>query len=149
MALLIDVCYTGSDDKSWHCFSIQWHCLYLTQFRPEHCLPSSLTTSLLCDDGRTPATMARNLQELELASGATLCRLIDDHYRQLCTQRHVKAEEETCAMKSRAFFRPPELLLGMSRNQQTLWSEFISQVAKLGKVHLACAFGSQRSVGHS
>jgi hypothetical protein len=144
--LSISECYSNAfaalDGKSWHTFSVRWCRLYMHEFRPDQCLPFSMTEQLLCADGVTPANSARNLEELRPTCGTSLCQLIDDYFTQLSLERQMKTKQKRDIQKSRAFFRPPQL--GDFGDQQLIWSELTSQVGALGKVLLACAYGSQR-----
>jgi hypothetical protein len=68
--------------------------------------------------------------------------MIDEHFERLSSERQLKTKLKMDALKSRVFFRPPPL--DGVVDQQLVWSELIAQVEALGKVLLACAFGSQR-----
>jgi len=121
--------------QTWHCFPIKWHRLFLCD-HGEQCVSFPQTLHLTTTDG-TPVNKARNMEEICCADGKALCDLIDAHYRKLDEVKQQKHDKKT-AKKPAAFFQPS------STDVNVIWKELLEKVETLGKVLIACPFGSQR-----
>lgn len=131
---------TGRSSNSiiWHRFRVRWRTAFIRKFG-ERCL-SSQTTSELCRFDGQPVNKCRNLEELPEDVGETICSMIEEHYNHLCE----KLKEKENAQLS----KQPEPFLNDVKEQmdfQTTWRKLVEKVERdLGKVLLACPFGSQR-----
>ncbi|KAK7481474.1 hypothetical protein BaRGS_00027236 [Batillaria attramentaria] len=132
---------TSEPPGVWHHFHIEWRTQFITEFG-ETCLTSVQTQNLLLPDG-SPLNKARNWQEVSPEVGHQVCRLLDDFYRSLVEKR-AKAEEERLAAQPPAFLRS-EIDVGVPEGPEQYWRYVVQKVeGELGRVHLACPFGSQR-----
>ena len=120
----------------WYQFTIEWQKLYLNE-HGEQCLPFSQTEKLTLSDGKT-VNKARNYQEIPAEMGHEVCVLIDKHYQSL-TDKRMKKLEVNMQKRPPAFFQP-----GAEDNPEVVWSKLMTKVRRMGKVLLACVFGSQR-----
>ncbi|XP_013409525.1 uncharacterized protein LOC106173084 isoform X1 [Lingula anatina] len=128
--------FVRGDSYGWYQFKVKWLTEFQGEFK-EQCLSFSATKELVLLDN-TPINKARNFQELNEHSGRTLYELLVQHYHKLCRDREEKLKKEEEQIPP-PFFHPRE-----SRDMQEVWSRILEKVKNLGKVLLACAFGSQR-----
>ena len=129
--------------STWHYFEVQWRTEFISSFG-EKCLPSSKTAHLLLPDG-SPLNKARNWQEVSADVGAEVCALVDEMYFSLVEKRR-KQEEAKLAAKPLPFIQA-EGDLDVQEDSEQYWRCIVEKVEReLGCVHLACPFGSQRSV---
>ena len=129
------------DTCTWHYFEVKWQTEFISSFG-EMCLPSSKTTHLLIPGG-SPLNKARNWQEISSGVGAEVCALIDEMYLSLVEKRR-KLDEAKLAAKPLPFIRMEG---DVQEDSQRYWRCIVEKVEReLGCVHLACPFGSQRSV---
>ena len=127
---------TENEEPEWQRFNIEWLQLYLRD-HSEQCLPFTETEDLLCSDGQ-PVSKARNFQEVVSSVGELMCQRIDKHYEQLTAKKRKKLEEQQEKLPP-PFFQP-----GMVQDPLVVWEKLVLKVGSMGKVLLACAFGSQR-----
>ena len=127
---------SDNEEPEWQRFKIEWKQLYLRE-HGEQCLSSSETEDLLCTDGQ-PMNKARNFQDVPSDIGELVCQKIDTHYNQLTLKRQKKLEEQ------RQKLPPPFFQPGVEQDPQVIWEKLVHKVEGMGKVLLACAFGSQR-----
>ena len=127
---------SDNEEPEWHRFKIEWKRLYLRE-HGEQCLPFSETDDLLCVDGQ-PVSKARNFQEVPCDVGEIMCQKLDAHYKQLTLKKQKKLEEQQQKLPP-PFFQP-----GLEKDPQVIWEKLVHKVHGMGKVLLACAFGSQR-----
>ena len=127
---------TEKEESEWQRFGIEWLQLYLRD-HGEQCLPSIETDDLLCSDGQA-VNKARNFQEVVTSVGDLMCQRIDEHYGQLTVKKRKKLEEQQEKLPA-PFFQP-----GMENDPLVIWEKLVHKVSGMGKVLLACAFGSQR-----
>ncbi|CAL1543502.1 unnamed protein product [Lymnaea stagnalis] len=132
--------YFFRDKNSWHHFNVRWLKHFLT-FNKQACLKFEHTQHLLLPDG-TPVNNSRNWQLVEERVGRELCELIDEHHQKLSIYKQLK-EEEKLGRNEESFFKEEAATLGTEVCGG--WTAVIRKVERdLGKVHLACPFGSQR-----
>ena len=123
-------------DPVWHRFRIEWKILYLKE-HGEQCLPFTETEELVCCDGQ-PVNKARNFQEVSPETGEIMCQKMDLHLAYLTSTRQKKLEERQQKLPP-PFFQP-----GTENDPKRVWDKLVHKVSNMGKVLLACAFGSQR-----
>ena len=88
---------------------------------------------------------ARNWQEVSADAGAEVCALVDKMYFSLVEKRR-KQEEAKLAAKPLPFIQA-EGDIDVQEDSERYWRCIVEKVEReLGCVHLACPFGSQRSV---
>lgn len=119
---------------------------HLLQIHRESCVSFAQTKELFCADGITPLNKARNYQAVSAETGQRLCDLIDAKRSELLERQEAKQQRE--------LERLPPPFLHVSAREATehkmLWKALIEQVeTKLGRVLLACPFGSQRYNCHT
>ena len=126
-------------DNTWHHFPVQW-LVHYQKFNTYSCLDFKYTDHLKLSDG-SPINKARNWQELPCDAGEELCNLMKDHYAHLTV-----LEQKQQALKNKkpeSFFKGEQDISVLKENET--WQAVIAKITKeLGKVHLACPFGSQR-----
>ena len=126
---------------TWHYFEVKWQTEFISSFG-ETCLPSSKTAPLLLPDG-SPLNKAHNWQELSADVGALVCSFVDEMHASLVDKRR-KLEEAKLAAKPPPFIRVEG---DVQESADWYWRCIVGKVEReLGRVHLACPFGSQRSV---
>ncbi|XP_046364851.2 uncharacterized protein LOC124141033 [Haliotis rufescens] len=120
----------------WHYFRVVWKYLFLREFS-EQCVPFTETEFLLPDG--TPVNKSRNWQELPPGIGEKMCHLVESLYSELTLKRKQKENEKTAQ-------RPPPFLESDDCGSvNDYWASVVEKVEReLGRVHLACPFGSQR-----
>ena len=129
--------------STWHYFEVKWRTEFISSFG-EMCLPCSKTAHLLLPDG-SPLNKARNWQEVSADVGAEVCALVDKMYFSLVEKRR-KQEEAKLAAKPLPFIQA-DRDLDVQEDSERYWRCIMEKVEReLGCVHLACPFGSQRSV---
>ncbi|GFS24101.1 nucleotidyltransferase [Elysia marginata] len=129
----------ASEDEGnvWYRFPVQW-IVHYQNFNAYSCLDFKCTENLLLPDG-SPVNKARNWQELSNDVGNKLCALLKNHHTHLLT----KEQEQQALKKPESFFKSDQGI-SISKERET-WQTVITKITKdLGKVHLACPFGSQR-----
>lgn len=130
----------GKASDSWHYFTVEWQTEFISSFG-ESCLPSSQTADLNLPDG-SPLNKARNWQEVSADTGAQVCSLLDEVCAGLVEKRR-RAEEAKLAAKPQPFIRMEG---DVQEEAEQYWRCIVGKVEReLGRVHLACPFGSQRS----
>ncbi|KAK7098376.1 uncharacterized protein [Littorina saxatilis] len=129
----------GKASDSWHYFTVEWQTEFISSFG-ESCLPSSKTADLNLPDG-SPLNKARNWQEVSADTGAQVCSLLDEVCADLVEKRR-RAEEAKLAAKPQPFIRMEG---DVQEEAEQYWRCIVGKVEReLGRVHLACPFGSQR-----
>ena len=134
-----NIIHKEKDDEkepAWQRFKIEWLQLFLSD-HGEQCLPFTETDDLLCSDGQ-PVNKARNFQEVNSHVGGIMCQKIDAHFKELTVKKLKKLEEQKEKLPP-PFFQP-----GLEKDPQVVWEKLVHKVSGMGKVLLACAFGSQR-----
>ncbi|XP_025080417.1 LOW QUALITY PROTEIN: uncharacterized protein LOC112556022 [Pomacea canaliculata] len=138
---------TGVEDASddgkqislWHHFKIHWHKQFLTDFG-ERSLSFENTKHFALPDS-TPVNKARNWQQITPVVGRQICQLLDDHYASL-VERRQKAVENKQASNPAPFLNMDGCA---GREHGEHWKMIVQKVEhELGRVHLACPYGSQR-----
>ena len=110
--------------------------IYLREFG-ERCFPSSETENLTDMTG-SPVNKWRNWQELLEETGSRLCCLMEDYYKDLCLKREDKLKKQLENV-------PAPFYKTQTQSSTEIWGEIVKKVEQeLGKVILACPFGSQR-----
>ncbi|XP_064602496.1 uncharacterized protein LOC135468271 [Liolophura sinensis] len=128
----------SSNSVIWHRFRVRWRTVFIRKFG-ERCLSSQTTSELCCFDGQ-PVNKCRNLQELPEDVGEKIWIMIEEHYNHLSE----KQKEKEAAQLSK---QPGPFLKGVKEHLdfQSTWRSLVEKVERdLGKVLLACPFGSQR-----
>jgi hypothetical protein len=125
-------------------FDIDWRLNYL-EFG-ELCLNSKMTEELKCIENPGGKTICvnkcRNWQEVSIEVGESLCGKMKDMYNDLCKKRDEKKKREA-ELHVEPFYKETKIL-----TVQETWMKIVTQVERdLGKVLLACPFGSQRYEG--
>ncbi|XP_005105256.1 uncharacterized protein LOC101860115 [Aplysia californica] len=136
----------NEDDASpWHRFPVTWK-VHLQDMSKLACLSSEKTKHLQLPDG-SPVNKARNWQQISEDTGGQLCSLINEYREGLLQKKREMdlAKEMQCEV---SFFKDEEHAVD-SKSQSSSefggWDVVIEKVQReLGKVHLACPFGSQR-----
>ncbi|KAL3842076.1 hypothetical protein ACJMK2_020141 [Sinanodonta woodiana] len=124
-------------ENHWYYFPVRWQVNFIHEFG-EQCLPSKETDNLVAVDG-TPINKARNWQEVSPDVGQKMCFLIDNHYKFLYDKRNLKLQQ-SLEKKPDPFYRAQS-----GEVEEQMWKKVVDKVEReLGKVHLACPFGSQR-----
>ncbi|XP_041367838.1 uncharacterized protein LOC121382323 [Gigantopelta aegis] len=125
------------EETEWHYFNVKWKTIYLKEFG-EQCLPSSATESFSVSDS-LKVNKARNWQELPEEIGKRMCEMIDNHYSELKQKSQAKLDAQTSK-------RPTAFLTSdINESNQSDWQKIVDKIeVELGRVHLACPFGSQR-----
>lgn len=123
-----------------HYFDIDWKLNFLDF--GEVCLSSKMTEELICFENFSNNTISvnkcRNWQEVSAEVGEILCYKMQEMYDDLCKKRNEKRQNAEC--HAEPFYKETKTL-----TVQETWMKIVSQVEKnLGKVILACPFGSQR-----
>ena len=127
---------TDNEEPEWQRFNIECLKFYLRD-HGEQCLPFTETDNLQCSDGQ-PVNKARNFQEVTSSVGELMCQRIDEHYEQLTMKKRKKFEAQQEKLPT-PFFQP-----GVAKDPLDVWEKLVHKVGGMGKVLLACAFGSQR-----
>ena len=125
----------------WHYFHVKWILNFLDF--GEQCLPSKQTDHLTSEenDKHIPINKCRNWQQLEADSGESLCTLMNDYHIEL-EKRKQEKEKQANERVPAPFYEENEM-----QSVATTWQMIVDKVEKdLGKVILACPFGSQRLV---
>lgn len=127
-------------DDPWYYFNVKWITEFHSKFG-EKCLPFQKTVDLCCID-KTPLNKARNWNELDEASGQTICQLINEHYKKLESKHQEKIKMQESKL-------PPPFVKNEAvhdvSNFVDNWDLLLKRVeSELGTVILACPFGSQR-----
>ena len=71
-------------------------------------------------------------------TGVQICKLMEKHYESL-RERKLQRLREHRERQPAPFFQP-----GSEQDPQLIWEKLIHKVENMGKIILACAFGSQR-----
>ncbi|XP_061177883.1 uncharacterized protein LOC133186659 [Saccostrea echinata] len=122
-------------NSHWHYFKVKWMTHYTDHFG-EQCLSSKLTEDIFVDNA--PLNQSRNWQEIPQEVGSKLCSLIDSFYGELKEKRDQKLQRELERI-------PPPFYNSEEISSEETWRTIVNKVEKdLGKVILACPFGSQR-----
>lgn len=129
---------TGMKEESrWFYFPVKWRTKFLPEFS-DKCLLFEMTECFKLSEGET-VNKSRNWQHIPRETGEKMCGLMDKCYDQLIAERHEKLVEQMAR-------QPPEFY--SSDGEKDVWDTWQSIVTrveeKLGKVVLACPFGSQR-----
>lgn len=133
----VELKVSEGENSVWHRFPVQW-IVHYQQFNKYYCLDFKYTEHLLLPDG-LPINKARNWQELTNDVGKELCILLKDHHTYL-----IEKEQEDQAMKKPESFFKSDGALCVFKEKEA-WQTVIAKITKdLGKVFLACPFGSQR-----
>lgn len=120
----------------WHYFKVKWITVFAQDFG-EQCLSSKYTEDMLIDSG--PLNKSRNWQEIPQTIGQNLCSLMDKFYAELREKRELKLKEELERIPP-PFYDSQETVSG-----DDTWKTIVNKVEEdLGKIILACPFGSQR-----
>ncbi|XP_067655275.1 uncharacterized protein [Haliotis asinina] len=120
----------------WHYFRVVWKCLFVSEFS-EQCV-SFKETEFLLPDG-TSVNKSRNWQEVSARIGEKMCSLIEKLYSDLTLKRKQKDDEKIARLP------PPFLESDDNESVKNYWASVVEKVEReLGRVHLACPFGSQR-----
>ncbi|KAK3602619.1 hypothetical protein CHS0354_034203 [Potamilus streckersoni] len=123
--------------KHWYYFPVRWEVNFINEFG-EQCLPSKETENLVAVDG-TPINKARNWQEVSPDIGQKICLLIDHHYKFLNDKRDLKLKQSLEKNPD------PFYIVQSGEVEEQMWKKVVDKVEReLGRVHLACPFGSQR-----
>ncbi|XP_045175397.2 uncharacterized protein LOC123536344 isoform X2 [Mercenaria mercenaria] len=122
-------------------FDINWKLNY--QDFGEQCLNSKMTEDLYCIENLTgnkiQVNKCRNWQEVESEVGVVMCEKMQELYDNLCKKRDEKKLKEVECL-AEPFYKETKVL-----TVQETWMKIVTQVEQeLGKVLLACPFGSQR-----
>lgn len=126
-------------DTKWHYFDVEW-IVNFSEFG-EQCLSSKLTEDLTCvENGKEKlVNKCRNWQEIDTNTGKRLCDLISEFHTQLKTKQLEKVKQQKDNLP------PPFCEITDEVSVQETWQKIVGKVEKeLGKVILACPFGSQR-----
>lgn len=129
----------GPASQIYHYFNINW-LVHFTEFG-EQCLTSKKTEELFCIEQPTGMKIginkSRNWQELDLVCGKQLCEMLDGLYVEMCKLRD---EKQLSKSLTKPFFEESS-----GCTTEKTWEKIVQQVENdLGKVILACPFGSQR-----
>lgn len=125
-----------STENQWRYFKVKWLKNFAEEFG-EQCLSSKLTEDIMVNN--SPLNKSRNWQEIPKEVGAKLCSLIDTFYAELKEKQQQKLRRE------REQIPPPFYKSAENVSSDETWRTIVNQVEKnLGKVILACPFGSQR-----
>ena len=120
----------------WRYFTIAWKVIYIREFG-ERCLHSSETENFN-DLSGSPVNKSRNWQELPVETGERLCYLMEWFYNSLCLKREEK-------LRTQLENVPVPFYNTDNQSSNQTWTEIVKKVEQdLGKVILACPFGSQR-----
>ena len=123
--------------NTWNHFPVEW-LVHFQHFNTYACLDFKCTQHLTLPDG-TPLHRARNWQQLSADTGKQLCELIKEHHMNLT----VKKEKQQTLNKPESFFKSDQNV--SSLREKYTWETVLTKITNdLGKVHLACPFGSQR-----
>lgn len=137
--------YGGSQSayETWHYFNIKWEKQFIEKFG-EACVSFVATKDTQLPDGSL-LNKSRNWQELPADTGMNICRLIDEQWENL--EVHRKNLEAVQVAARQSPFLGKDIVSGSDNDSAHYWKLVIEKVEqKLGKVHLACPFGSQRYV---
>lgn len=124
---------------TWYYFDVKWIMNFL-EFG-EQCLPSKFTEDLMCMEGdkEIQVNKCRNWQELNQSCGEKLCIQMNQYYDDLKLKQKEK-EEKIKENIPKPFYEGEE-----AKSVTETWRSIVDKVEKeLGKVILACPFGSQR-----
>ncbi|XP_062596432.1 uncharacterized protein LOC134257867 [Saccostrea cucullata] len=122
-------------NSHWHYFKVKWKTHFTDHFG-EQCLSSKLTEDIFVDNA--PLNQSRNWQEIPREVGSKLCFLIDSFYGELKEKREEKLQRERERI-------PPPFYNSEDVSSEETWRTIVDKVeTDLGKVILACPFGSQR-----
>lgn len=120
----------------WHYFKVKWITVFAQDFG-EQCLSSKYTEDMLIDN--EPMNKSRNWQEIPPDIGQNLCFLIDKFYAEL------KEKSEQKVKKELELIPPPFYDSQETVSSDETWKTIVNKVEEdLGKIILACPFGSQR-----
>ncbi|KAL4225396.1 hypothetical protein ACF0H5_016086 [Mactra antiquata] len=129
-----------STSQMYYYFNIKW-LVHFLDFG-EQCLLSNQTEELYCSEPLTgnniQVNKCRNWQKLSCDTGKRLCEMMNCFHKELCLKREQK----------HLFKVQPQPFLKETADCMTVvetWKKIVHQVENdLGKVILACPFGSQR-----
>ena len=116
-------------------FDIEWKTLYLKGFG-NCCLRFTHTRQLGGDD---PVNKARNFQEIPPECGQEMCKLIDKDYSERLDHK-IKSQQLSQGVAT------PFINVAEEKDTCVIWSILVKKVEQMGKIILACVFGSQRCV---
>lgn len=123
-------------DNYWYYFKVKWLVNFAIEFG-EQCLSSKLTEDMLVDN--VPLNKSRNWQRVPFEIGQKLCSLIDTSHAQLKDRQEQKRKQELERIPP-PFYNAEENICS-----EETWKTIVNKVEKdLGKIILACPFGSQR-----
>lgn len=127
--------------NEWHYFQLKW-ILHFLDFG-EQCLSSKVTEDLMCveNEKQIPVNKCRNWQQVDSKCGEIICSLMKDFYNTL-RMKQLDKEKEAKENIPKPFYEDKETMSVMET-----WHSIVQKVERdLGKVILACPFGSQRYV---
>lgn len=134
---------TSTSEKAFkfYYFDVIWRLNYL-EFG-EQCLHSKSTENFTCIEkpggDKIPLNKCRNWQEVDSEVGEFVCQEMHKFYDSLCRKREEKVQRKT-ECQAEPFYKETSI----STVKET-WKKIVTQVEQnLGKVILACPFGSQR-----
>lgn len=132
---------TSEKGSKFYYFDVLWKLNYL-EFG-EQCLSSKSTENLTCIEklggNKIPLNKCRNWQEVDSEVGESVCREMHKFYDSLCKTREEKVQRKT-ECQTEPFYKETSIL-----TVKETWKKIVNQVEQnLGKVILACPFGSQR-----
>lgn len=131
-----------SEDDGWFRFPVDW-LQHFQNISTHECLPLEKTKHLILVDG-SPVNQARNWQQMTEEAGDKLCKQIGQHHDFLL-QEKINKEKEKEKHKEKSFFKDEEESVTTPDQIVESWRTLIEKVQRdLGKVILACPFGSQR-----
>lgn len=126
--------------QNWQYFTVRWEKCFLSSFG-EQCLSYRTTEHLTLSDGSL-VNKSRNWQQLPETIGQNICQLIDGHFEMLIMKQQ-KKEERRLENQPKPFLSSTQ---AVSVGEDS-WVRLLKKVeTELGRVLLACPFGSQRSV---
>ncbi len=124
----------------WYRFKVEWNLLFLKE-HGDQCLPLGATQDLVCLDG-TSLNKARNFQQVSSEIGDMVCDKMEKYHQSLTKK------VQTDQAEKREKIPPPFFQPGREKNPQIVWQKLVHKVEGLGRVLLACVFGSQRYAGN-
>ncbi|ESO97526.1 hypothetical protein LOTGIDRAFT_228195 [Lottia gigantea] len=126
-------------NSNWYQFSVSWPDSIVT-FKCQKFLSFEETKEFVSCDG-TLVNNARNWQEIPGNIGEDMCNLIDEKVVEMKTSLEYKNQKmDNCTSNP---FLDSKILT--ENSVEFYWKSFVKKVEEeLGKVHLACPFGSQR-----
>jgi len=132
--------YENASDHEWHYFDVEWLVNFL-EFG-EQCVSFALTEDITCCEHGNIISVnkSRNWQKIDSSAGQVICELIQNQFKWLCSKQQEKLEKQQEKLQD-SFYKTNDTTI----STVDMWERIVGKVeAELGKVVLACPFGSQR-----